>query len=171
MYSKRHLPDIEQWSQSSGSNVITRRAHPGLAGLRPHMNRGGRFVVFRVSGSRCRANSAQLRQPRPDSAPDCRGYLQPRQLETFDRLAIKRLTDRVGWLAGGVPREQKMLKGHLPRVIYHQVYSNMRRLRPATKFFPLRSEAGRARTVRASTSSGERTGAGGGSSSPGSGSL
>jgi len=36
-----------------------------------------------------------------------------------------------GWLAqrtrgtslGGVPREQKMLKGHLSRVIYHQVYS------------------------------------------------
>ena len=31
-----------------------------------------------------------------------------------------------GWLAqrylGGAPREQKMLKGHLPRVIYHQVY-------------------------------------------------
>ena len=23
---------------------------------------------------------------------------------------------------GGVPRGQKMLKGHLPRVIYHQVY-------------------------------------------------
>ena len=23
---------------------------------------------------------------------------------------------------GGVPREQKMLKGYLPRVIYHQVY-------------------------------------------------
>ena len=22
----------------------------------------------------------------------------------------------------GVPREQKMLEGHLPRVIYHQVY-------------------------------------------------
>ena len=31
---------------------------------------------------------------------------------------------RAGWLngLGGVPREQKMLKGHLPRVIYHQVY-------------------------------------------------
>ena len=31
---------------------------------------------------------------------------------------------RIGWLngLGGVPREQKMLKGHLPRVIYHQVY-------------------------------------------------
>ena len=25
-------------------------------------------------------------------------------------------------LMGGVPRAQKMLKGHLPRVIYHQVY-------------------------------------------------
>ena len=24
---------------------------------------------------------------------------------------------------GGVPREQKMLQGHLPRVIHHQVYS------------------------------------------------
>jgi len=23
---------------------------------------------------------------------------------------------------GGVPRDQKMFKGHLPRVIYHQVY-------------------------------------------------
>jgi len=28
---------------------------------------------------------------------------------------------RVGWL-NGVPREQTMLKRHLPRVIYHQVY-------------------------------------------------
>ena len=28
----------------------------------------------------------------------------------------------VGSTVGGVPREQKMLKGHLPRVIYHQVY-------------------------------------------------
>ena len=27
---------IEQWSQSSGPNVIPRRARPGLAGLRPH---------------------------------------------------------------------------------------------------------------------------------------
>ena len=29
---------------------------------------------------------------------------------------------RLGGKIGGVPREQKMLKGHLPRVIYHQVY-------------------------------------------------
>ena len=37
---KLAVPDsgvgIEQWSQSSGSNVIPRRAGPGLAGLRPH---------------------------------------------------------------------------------------------------------------------------------------
>ena len=33
-----------------------------------------------------------------------------------------------GFLAsvGGVPQEQKMLKGHLPRVIYHQVYEMQR---------------------------------------------
>ena len=34
---QKNLPDIEQWSQSSGSNVIPRRARPGLAGPRPHM--------------------------------------------------------------------------------------------------------------------------------------
>ena len=30
--------------------------------------------------------------------------------------------DTQGTFPGGVPREQTMLKGHLPRVIYHQVY-------------------------------------------------
>jgi hypothetical protein len=29
---------------------------------------------------------------------------------------------------GGVPREQKMLKGHLPGVIYHRVYFSIQRL-------------------------------------------
>ena len=28
---------------------------------------------------------------------------------------------------GGVPREQKMLKGHLPKVIYHRMYFRIRR--------------------------------------------
>ena len=42
MCSKRHLPDIEQWNQSSGSNVIPRRARSGLAGLRPHIARQSR---------------------------------------------------------------------------------------------------------------------------------
>ena len=28
-----------------------------------------------------------------------------------------------GLALGGVPREQKMLKGHLPRVIYHHLYN------------------------------------------------
>jgi len=30
------MSDIEQWGQSSGSNVIPRRARPGLTGRRPH---------------------------------------------------------------------------------------------------------------------------------------
>ena len=34
------------------------------------------------------------------------------ECEALDRLRV----------VGGVPREQKMLKGHLPRVIYHQEY-------------------------------------------------
>jgi len=32
------------------------------------------------------------------------------------------LVGSTGTSLGGVPREQKMLRGHLPRVIYHQVY-------------------------------------------------
>ena len=35
-WPKAHLSDTEQWSRSSGSNVIPRQARPGLAGLRPH---------------------------------------------------------------------------------------------------------------------------------------
>jgi len=36
-------------------------------------------------------------------------------------IQIDRLRAR-GTSLGGVPREQEMLKGHLPRVMYHQVY-------------------------------------------------
>ena len=36
VFPKRHLLNIEQWSQNSGSNVIPKRARPGLAGLRLH---------------------------------------------------------------------------------------------------------------------------------------
>ena len=32
-------------------------------------------------------------------------------------------SDRLRVRSGRVPRGQKMLKGHLPRVVYHQVYS------------------------------------------------
>ena len=39
---------MEQWSQSSGSNVIPRRARPGLAGLRPHMGLGFSFYGLRA---------------------------------------------------------------------------------------------------------------------------
>jgi len=38
-------------------------------------------------------------------------------LQTGDRLRHTR-----GISLGGVPREQKIIKGHLPRVIYHPVY-------------------------------------------------
>ena len=37
------------------------------------------------------------------------------------RAGLLNLVQGLGFL-GGVPREQKMLKGHLPRVIYHQAY-------------------------------------------------
>ena len=47
MYSKRHLPNTEQWSQSSGSNVIPRRARPGLAGLKPHKGGNASLKVLR----------------------------------------------------------------------------------------------------------------------------
>ena len=45
------------------------------------------------------------RKPRPGSGLDCL------ICAIFTRQRL-----------GGVPREQKMLKGHLPRVIHHQVY-------------------------------------------------
>ena len=38
MYAKRHLPELQQ--PSSGSNVIPRRARPGLADPRPHSGGG-----------------------------------------------------------------------------------------------------------------------------------
>ena len=56
--------------------------------------------------------------------------MDPRLLSTSDRL-------RVGW----VPREQKMLKGHLPRVIHHQVYQY-------TKIVPLRSRVAGIHIIR-----------------------
>jgi len=40
----------------------------------------------------------------------------------FSRLALHHTR---GTSLGGVPREQKLFKGHLPRVIYHRVYSDI----------------------------------------------
>jgi len=70
MYSKRHLPDIEQWSQSSGSNVIPRRARPVLAGLRPHPPSHGHAVC----AGECAPHE---RQPDPPLAGFY--HLQPRR--------------------------------------------------------------------------------------------
>jgi len=49
------------------------------------------------------------------SAPACSG--DQAVFSASGRLRVDR-SQRMG----GVPREQKMLKGHLPRVIYHQAY-------------------------------------------------
>ena len=51
--------DVEQWSQSSGSNVIPRRARPGLAGLRPH---SGGVWTFLMRKLRRAATAAMLAQ-------------------------------------------------------------------------------------------------------------
>ena len=42
-------PDIEQWSQSSGPDVILRRARPGLVGLRPHTQHESWVVGMQVT--------------------------------------------------------------------------------------------------------------------------
>ena len=50
-------------------------------------------------------------------------HQQARQLPRSDRLGLVGSTDfHSSHPQGGVPREQKMLKGHLPRVGYQQVY-------------------------------------------------
>ena len=45
-----------------------------------------------------------------------------RSVAALDRLRVGCLNGTFGISLGGVPREQKILTGHLPRVIYHQVY-------------------------------------------------
>ena len=45
------------------------------------------------------------------------------QFSIVDRLRVGS-TDIRGTYLKGVPREQTMLMGHLPRVIYHQVYKS-----------------------------------------------
>jgi len=72
--------------------------------------------------SRLESNEEEEKTDEPASDLGSRLVLCLWYFSSDDRL-------RVGWLngylihyIGGVPREQKMLKGHLPRVIYHQVY-------------------------------------------------
>ena len=59
-------------------------------------------------------------------APWRNGQSDVTQPQLWSELGICKKVDARFWF-GGVPREQKMLKGHLPRVIYHRVYSNIRR--------------------------------------------
>ena len=49
------------------------------------------------------------------------------RLRDFHLKASARIWPRLSYMCnilGGVPREQNMLKGHLPRVIHHQVYED-----------------------------------------------
>ena len=102
--------------------------------------------------------------PSPSLTRKGRAFLQD-QFRSSPMVGVDR--PRVGWLNGfsfiastgacGVPREQKMLKGHLPRVIYHQVYeytkikeSNGPERPPSTS---TRGRRTRGRSTRPSTSS------------------
>ena len=77
IYRKKHLPDIEQWSQISGSNVIPGRARPGLAGLGPHTNclqdaekRGFYVECWEASRMEAERDLKKLRRevvPRPET--------------------------------------------------------------------------------------------------------
>jgi hypothetical protein len=58
MYSKRHLPDVDQQSQSIGSNVIPRRARPGLADVLTHA-RTVAEMAFDKQSSLIRGGEAQ----------------------------------------------------------------------------------------------------------------
>jgi len=49
--------------------------------------------------------------------------LEPTRQISASQGQVSALVFRYEFSRGGVPREQKMLKGHLPRVIYHQIYS------------------------------------------------
>ena len=81
------------------------------------------LAAERCSVAEAAAESARLREASRDaqvmtlptlSLPSASPFPQPRPLPQLNSWVIPCL--------GGVPREQKMLKGHLPRVIYHQVY-------------------------------------------------
>ena len=69
-----------------------------------------------------------------ENGPGCPANLALREADDLQAkvsrlgFGIKHLHPHPGPIAagtfgrGGVPQEQKMLKGHLPRVIYHEVY-------------------------------------------------
>ena len=86
------------------STAVTPRLHPASRTPTTH------YSSLTASG----ANTALIRQSTPDYGLDFlvqvlkSFYLAPVSLVSGDRLRVL--------------REQKMLKGHLPRFIYHQVY-------------------------------------------------
>ena len=67
----RDICPIEQWSQSSGSNVIPRRARPGLAGLRPHILQPTGQLASTYRGTSLMKNTPP---PRITLGPNASGY-------------------------------------------------------------------------------------------------
>ena len=66
------VPDKEHWHQGSGSNVIPRRARPGLAGIRPHKALQGpaRKVMEVLRVLKARSPHATTHLPSPCSPYD-----------------------------------------------------------------------------------------------------
>ena len=60
----------------------------------------------------------------PTSAPPPPSHLPNSSERTYFK---KPICHENYYMMAGVPREQKMLKEHLPRVIYHRVYFSLRR--------------------------------------------
>ena len=85
-----------------------------------------RTPTFAGRHSRRSRTTARSAPPSRSSTPprfDLQIYLSI-SIAIYIYLYIYRAASERTWnnLKGGVPREQKMLKGHLPRVIDHQVY-------------------------------------------------
>ena len=75
------------------------------------------YIIINYNSMIIIKEQEETRRRHAEKGPSCR-YLIRRSPPTPYCIAYRR-----GYvLLGGVPQEQKMLKGDLPRVIYHQVY-------------------------------------------------
>jgi len=121
---------------------VPRRARPSRGGplcSQAGPSRSRERGVPPHASIRCPANSAKMRRSMPDSglglspfSDESREKLLscsislgssvqlPEEMPESHDWWVNSWSDRLRFV-GGVPREQKMLKGHLPRVRYHQV--------------------------------------------------
>jgi len=89
-----------------GDDSLPKRRGLGLKGSAVHY----RGAVYHPGAVCCRGD---------EYTPDCGDHTVDYNLFIKSHLARMQL---LVTSLGDVPREQKMLKRHLPRVIYHQVY-------------------------------------------------